>query len=155
MTPQVALIGIIFVTFLWGSWFQTVKHLGSFPIHAFISVMYAISVIIVWASIGMLGKTMIPQGIFHEIKGRPYLALAIFGCGIVFGIAMQMHLTVVKRIGLILSTSVSATCAILGGAVISVIFAGLPGRRIRDSPLFLSISSDTCNDSLSVCRRLP
>lgn len=88
--------------------------------------MYAISVIIVWASIGMLGKTMIPQGIFHEIKGRPYLALAIFGCGIVFGIAMQMHLTVVKRIGLILSTSVSATCAILGGAVISVIFAGLP-----------------------------
>ena len=126
MTPQVALIGIIFVTFLWGSWFQTVKHLGSFPIHAFISVMYAISVIIVWASIGMLGKTMIPQGIFHEIKGRPYLALAIFGCGIVFGIAMQMHLTVVKRIGLILSTSVSATCAILGGAVISVIFAGLP-----------------------------
>ena len=126
MTAQLAIAGIIFVTFLWGSWFQTVKHLGNFPVHAFISVMYGISVIIVWAAIGLLGKQMIPSGIFSEISSSPGLTLAILGCGIVFGIAMQMHLTVVKRIGLILSTSVSATCAILGGTIISVLFAGIP-----------------------------
>ncbi len=126
MTVQLAIAGIIFVTFLWGSWFQTVKHLGNFPVHAFISVMYGISVIIVWAAIGLLGKQMIPSGIFSEISSSPGLTLAILGCGIVFGIAMQMHLTVVKRIGLILSTSVSATCAILGGTIISVLFAGIP-----------------------------
>ena len=126
MTAQLAIAGIIFVTFLWGSWFQTVKHLGNFPVHAFISVMYGISVIIVWAAIGLLGKQMIPSGIFSEISSSPGLTLAIWGCGIVFGIAMQMHLTVVKRIGLILSTSVSATCAILGGTIISVLFAGIP-----------------------------
>lgn len=126
MTAQLAIVGIIFVTFLWGSWFQTVKHLGSFPVHAFISVMYGISVIIVWVAIGLLGKQMIPLGVFSEIKSSPGLTLAILGCGIVFGIAMQMHLTVVKRIGLILSTSVSATCAILGGTIISVLFAGVP-----------------------------
>lgn len=126
MTAQLAIAGIIFVTFLWGSWFQTVKHLGNFPVHAFISVMYGISVIIVWAAIGLLGKQMIPSGIFSETSSSPGLTLAILGCGIVFGIAMQMHLTVVKRIGLILSTSVSATCAILGGTIISVLFAGIP-----------------------------
>lgn len=126
MTAQLAIVGIIFVTFLWGSWFQTVKHLGKFPVHAFISIMYGISVIIVWAAIALLGKQMIPAGIFTEIKSRPGLTLAILGCGVVFGIAMQMHLTVVKRIGLILSTSVSATCAILGGTIISIIFAGIP-----------------------------
>lgn len=126
MTTQAAIAGIIFVTFLWGSWFQTVKHLGSFPVHAFISIMYGISVVIVWLAIGVLGGQMVPQGVFYELKSSPWLALAILGCGIVFGIAMQLHLTVVKRIGLILSTSVSATCAILGGTIVSVLFAGIP-----------------------------
>ena len=126
LTTQIAIAGIIFVTFLWGSWFQTVKHLGNFPVHAFISMMYGISVIIVWLAIGILGKQMIPQGVWNEVKSSINLTLEILGCGVVFGIAMQLHLTVVKRIGLILSTSVSATCAILGGTIVSVVFAGIP-----------------------------
>lgn len=155
LTTQVAIAGIIFVTFLWGSWFQTVKHLGNFPVHAFISIMYGISVIIVWAAIGLLGKQMIPSGIFAEIKSSPGLTLAILGCGIVFGIAMQMHLTVVKRIGLILSTSVSATCAILGGTIISVLFAGIP-EGVSVASLFaasvlLILATITCQYA-GVCR---
>ncbi len=126
MTSQIAIIGIIFVTFLWGSWFQTVKHLGNFPVHAFISLMYGISVIIVWISIALLGNQMIPNGFLEEVGSNPGLMLAIFACGIVFGIAMQLQLTVVKKIGLILSTSVSATCSILGGTIVSAIFAGIP-----------------------------
>lgn len=126
MTMEMAIAGIIFVTFLWGSWFQTVKYIGDFPVHSFISMMYGISVVIVWLSIAVLGKQMIPNGVFHEMGSRKGLTLAILICGIVFGIAMQLHLTVVKRIGLILSTSVSATCSILGGTAVSVIFAGIP-----------------------------
>lgn len=126
MSTQTAIVGIIFVTFLWGSWFQTVKHIGNFPVHAFISIMYGISVVIVWLSIALTGRTMIPQGVFYEMKSNVDLTIAVFGCGVVFGIAMQLHLTVVKRIGLILSTSVSATCAILGGTIVSAIFAGVP-----------------------------
>lgn len=155
MTAQLAIAGIIFVTFLWGSWFQTVKHLGSFPVHAFISIMYGISVIIVWAAIGLLGKQMIPLGVFAEMKSSPGLTLAISGCGIVFGIAMQMHLTVVKRIGLILSTSVSATCAILGGTIISVLFAGVP-EGVSVISLFIAsvlliLATITCQFA-GVCR---
>lgn len=126
MNTQTAIAGIIFVTFLWGSWFQTVKHIENFPVHAFISMMYGISVVIVWLSIVLTGRSMIPQGVFYEMKSNVGLAIAVFGCGVVFGIAMQLHLTVVKRIGLILSTSVSATCAILGGTIVSAIFAGVP-----------------------------
>lgn len=155
MTAQLAIAGIIFVTFLWGSWFQTVKHLGSFPVHAFISVMYGISVIIVWAAIGLLGKQMIPLGVFSEISGRPGLTSAILGCGIVFGIAMQLHLTVVKRIGLILSTSVSATCAILGGTMISVLFAGISEGvsviSLFAASVLLILATITCQYA-GVCR---
>lgn len=126
MNSMMALLGIFLVTLLWGSWFQTVKHISQFPVHSYISLMYTISVPIVWISILLLNQTLIPNGILNEISSRPSLALIIFVCGIVFGIAMQLHLSVVKRIGLILSTSVSATCGILGGTVVSVIFAGIP-----------------------------
>lgn len=155
MSTQVAIAGIIFVTFLWGSWFQTVKHIGSFPVHAFISIMYGISVVIVWLSIGLTGKTMIPQGVFQEIANSPGLAAAVLVCGIFFGIAMQLHLTVVKRIGLILSTSVSATCAILGGTIVSAVFAGIP-EGVSVSVLFVAsflliLATITCQYA-GICR---
>lgn len=126
MNTQIALVGTIFVTFLWGSWFQTVKHTGNFPVHAFISMMYAVSVVIVWGAIGFLGAEMVPHGVLNEMTGNRPLALLVFACGLVFGVAMQLQLTVVKRIGLILSTSVSATCSILGGTTVSMMFAGIP-----------------------------
>ena len=126
MNTQIALAGTIFVTFLWGSWFQTVKHTGNFPVHAFISMMYAVSVVIVWGAIGFLGAEMVPHGVLNEMTGNRPLALLVFACGLVFGVAMQLQLTVVKRIGLILSTSVSATCSILGGTAVSMMFAGIP-----------------------------
>lgn len=126
MNTQIALAGTIFVTFLWGSWFQTVKHTGNFPVHAFISMMYAVSVVIVWGAIGFLGAEMVPHGVLNEMTGNRPLALLVFACGLVFGVAMQLQLTVVKRIGLILSTSVSATCSILGGTAVSMMFAGCP-----------------------------
>lgn len=126
MSILTATIGVWFVTILWGSWFQTVKHIKNYPVHAFITLMYAISVCLVWGCIGCFGQELIRNGVFHEIKSNMYLSFVIMVCGGIFGIAMQMHLYIVKRIGLILSTSVSATCAILGGTFVSLWFAGVP-----------------------------
>lgn len=126
MTPLLATIGVWFVTFLWGSWFQCVKHIKNVPVHLFITLMYAISVGIVWIVIGMFNYQFITNGIVNEIGSNVTLSVIIVLCGCVFGVAMQMHLQIVKRIGLILSTSVSATCAILGGLIISIWFAGVP-----------------------------
>ena len=126
MSPFTATIGVCFVTLLWGSWFQTVMHIKNFPVDAFITLMYAISVPIVWIPIVLFENTLIPNGVFTELSGNVKLAVSVILCGFVFGIAMQMHLTIVKKVGLILSTSVSATCAILGGIIVSIIFAGVP-----------------------------
>lgn len=126
MSIFAATIGVWFVTLLWVSWFQTVKHIKKFPVDAFITLMYAISVPIVWISIFIGNGTMIPEGVCTEICSNVVLAIGVIACGFVFGIAMQMHLTIVKKVGLILSTSVSATCAILGGTIVSILFAGVP-----------------------------
>lgn len=126
LTSSFALAIIIFVTILWGSWFQVVKHTGDYPIYAFLSWLYAFSIVIVWGSILFLQDTMVPGGVFAEIAGDWGRAGIVFVCGAMYAIGMQLQLTVVGRIGLILSTSISATSTILTGTVISAVFGGLP-----------------------------
>ena len=148
MSVQLATFGMIFVSLLWGSWFQTVKHIGKFPTEKFITLMYGFSVVIVWLSIAFLGPSMIPTSVFAELSSDPSLAVVIGICGVVFGIAMQLHLTVVKRVGLILSTSVSASAAILGGTIVTIIFAGVP-ESVSVAELFVaSFFVDCSNDCL-------
>ena len=45
-----AVFVLLFVTFLWGSWFQAVKHTGNYPIYVFLNWMYLFSVVIVWVA---------------------------------------------------------------------------------------------------------
>lgn len=126
LSQGVAIGIVLFVTFLWGSWFQTVKHTGSYPIVGFIAWLYVFSLGIVWGAAALLGPSMVPNGILHEISGDIPRACLVLLCGCVFAVAMQLHLTIVGRIGLILSTSVSATCCILCGTLVSAFFGGIP-----------------------------
>lgn len=126
LSSGVALAIIIFVTFLWGSWFQVVKHTGKYPIYTFLNWLYFFSVFIVWGSILLLHKSMVPNGVWNEISGDLPRAALVFLCGAMYAIGMQLQLTVVGQIGLILSTSISATCTILMGTVVSAVFGGLP-----------------------------
>lgn len=140
MSTLSATIGVLFVTLLWGSWFQTVKHIKEYPVHAFITLMYALSIPVVWLPVFFFnGTSLIPTGIINEISSNYALTSFIFVMGICFGIGMQMHLSIVKKIGLILSTSVSATCAILGGTIVSIIFAKLPEGVSAWTIIFASI----------------
>lgn len=88
--------------------------------------MYAISILIVWGFIAISKDESGFSSIISELKNHLTISGIVILCGCVFGVAMQMHLYIVQRIGLILSTSVSATCAILGGTLISIWFAGVP-----------------------------
>lgn len=126
LSSGAAIAIIIFVTFLWGSWFQVVKHTGKYPIYVFMNWLYFFSVFIVWGSILSLQKTMIPNGVWNEIFGDLPRTAIVLICGAMYAIGMQVQLTVVGRIGLILSTSISATCTILMGTLVSAIFGGLP-----------------------------
>lgn len=126
LSSGLALAIVIFVTILWGSWFQVVKHTGDYPIYAFLSWLYVFSLVIVFGSIALLQEKMVPAGVWNEISADWPRAWLVLFCGAMYAIGMQLQLMVVGRVGLILSTSVSATSTILMGTVISSIFGGLP-----------------------------
>ena len=126
LSQNSAVVVVLFVTFLWGSWFQVVKHTGKYPIAAFINWMYVFSVVIVWGSILLLQEKMVPVGITGEIFNNKTLSFVLLICGFIFALGIQVHLSIVGRMGLVLSTSISATCSILCGTVLSSIFGGIP-----------------------------
>ena len=125
LSQNTALIIVLIVTFLWGSWFQVVKHTGDYPIYEFLSWLYVFSLFIVWGSIAALHNYMIPKGVFYEISTDIPRVILVFGCGAVYAIGMQIQLSVVSRVGLILSSSISSTCSILSGIMITAVFGGI------------------------------
>ena len=126
MSATVAIIGMVLVTFMWGSWFQTVKHIKDYPIIAYTFWLYFFSPIIVWTSILFLHKQMVPDGVLNEIDRYPGKAMIVFLCGMVFAIGMQLQMGFVKKLGLILSTSVSASSSVLASTFITSFVGGLP-----------------------------
>lgn len=125
LSQNTALIIVLVVAFLWGSWFQVVKHTGEYPIYVFLSWLYIFSLIIVWGTIAATHDYMIPNGIFHEIASDIPRAVLVFGCGAVYAIGMQIQLSVVSRVGLILSSSITSTCSIISGTIISSVIGGI------------------------------
>lgn len=73
-----AVFVLLFVTFLWGSWFQAVKHTGNYPIYVFLNWMYLFSVVIVWGAIFIFEDKMIPDGVFNEIASDPGRVALVF-----------------------------------------------------------------------------
>ena len=121
-----AVFVLLFVTFLWGSWFQAVKHTGNYPIYVFLNWMYLFSVVIVWGAIFIFEDKMIPDGVFNEIASDPGRVALVFLCGAVYAVGMQIQLSAVSRVGLILSSSITSTCSILSGVIVSAILGGVP-----------------------------
>lgn len=120
-----ALIIMFLVSFLWGSWFQAVKHTGDYPIYGFLSWMYLFSIIIVWSVIGIFHETMIPEGILEEVNRNRGVAVLVILCGAVYAVGMQLQLMVVGNVGLILSSSITTTCSILSGIILSGLLGGI------------------------------
>lgn len=126
LTQSSAVIVLLFVTFLWGSWFQAVKHTGDYPIYVFLNWMFFFSVFIVWGAIFIFQKQMIPRGVIYEISSDPVRALIVFICGGIYAVGMQIQLSAVSRVGLILSSSITSTCSILSGVIVSAVLGGVP-----------------------------
>lgn len=125
LSQNTALAIVLLVTFLWGSWFQVVKHTGDYPIYAFLSWLYVFSIFIVWGSIGALHTVMIPKGIWNEIRADIPRTLIVLFCGGLYAVGMQLQLSVVSRVGLILSSSVTSTCSILSGILLTAVLGGI------------------------------
>lgn len=125
LSQNTALAVLLLVTFLWGSWFQVVKHTGDYPIYAFLSWLYVFSIFIVWGSIGALHTVMIPKGIWNEIRSDMPRTVIVLLCGGLYAVGMQLQLSVVSRVGLILSGSVTSTCSILSGIILTAVLGGI------------------------------
>lgn len=120
-----ALILIILTSFMWGSWFQFSLRLKQFPIYGFMLLMYLFSVVIVWGAIAFLAPAFLSDSIIVLIGENWKSCLLIILCGMAWSVGMQVNLLVVTKVGLIMSTSITATANIILGTGISILFGGL------------------------------
>lgn len=136
MSPSLSIFLLIIVTIMWGSWFQVVKHTGKFPISVFMFILYSFSLLIVFMVLFFSGEL---SNLFPEILLKKDVALKVLIGGMLFGIGMQINLTIVKQIGLILSASIIATCGILIGTFVSVSLGGIPAHASVATILFAAL----------------
>lgn len=120
-----ALLLLLFTTIIWGSWYQCIKRLNGWPVAAFMLWMYTFSVGIVWGIILVIKPFFISESLLEIMQRRPKDCLFALCCGMFFCAGVQINMIVIKNVGLILSTSISATCSVLVGTFTSCLFGGI------------------------------
>lgn len=149
--PQsVALLMIFVTTFLWGSWYQFVKRLGKYPISAFMLWLYTFACAIVWLAIFFLKPFFIEGSLWSNIQGNEGLCVLSVICGMMMAIGNQLHMGVVKKVGLIISTSICATAGVLTGTLISCLVGGVPEGA---SFLVILIATAILISAVLVCQK--
>lgn len=123
---NVALSMVLLTTVLWGSWAQFIKKTDEWPIAAFMLWLYSFSLILITPAVLLLQETFIPEGIAESIAAHPGTVLLVFICGATFAIGIQIQMMVVKKGGLIFSTSITSMLTIPIGCFISSFFGGIP-----------------------------
>ena len=98
---------------------------GRFSAAGLLLWLYGFSFVLVWSFI------LIVEGfdigwIFGEICADPWRALFVMACGSGMALGIQLQMTVIGRVGLVLSNSVNATFGILLGTLLSAVLGKLP-----------------------------
>lgn len=127
MTETGAILMILMAAFLWGSWLMGTKYTKDFPLPAFMIWLYTASFVLVWAVV-LVSEAVRPTNFIPIIADSPWLAAFVMICGGSMAIGMQIQMSVIGRVGLILSNSVSATSGVLLGTFVTVIIGGLPDQ---------------------------
>jgi hypothetical protein len=117
---------VLLTSFMWGFWHQFVKKISPWPLPAFMIWMYTSGTVIVWACVLAFRRALVPEGIMTAILSAPGFAALAMLCGAGFAIGMQIQLYVVSKMGLIYSTSIVSSSAIILGTVLSSILGGIP-----------------------------
>jgi glucose uptake protein GlcU len=120
-----AIFMVLTAAFLWGSWMQATKYTGDFPLPAFLLWLYGFSLVLVWGFIFLIEGFDIGW-IFDEIGADPWRAWFVMICGAGMALGIQLQMTVIGRVGLVLSNSVNATFGILLGTLLSAVLGKLP-----------------------------
>lgn len=121
-----AIVMIMLVGFLWGSWYTFIKIIPKDQVPVFVFWLYIFANIIVWTVVLIGHKVWIPAGIVEELQRTGYYIPLILFLGALFGLNIQLTLYLMGRLGIIFSISISSTFGILGGTLVSALFGGLP-----------------------------
>lgn len=125
MTQTTGIIMVLIAAFLWGSWLQATKYTKDFPLPTFMIWLYGSSFVIVLLFVSIANKFNLSP-VIKNIYTSPWLALFVMVCGGLMAIGMQIQMDVIGRVGLVLSNSVSATCGVLLGTLVTGLVGGLP-----------------------------
>lgn len=125
LSTMSAMALLILTTLMWGSWFQFGKRLNGYPVPAFMIWLYTFSVVIVWAIIGLIKPYFTDESFLRIAAEKKKLCLFIIICGAFWSVGVQINMRAIKNVGMILSTSITATASIVMGTGISCYFGGL------------------------------
>jgi hypothetical protein len=126
LTTGVAVFMAVFATFLWGSWFVSLKFIKDFPLDGFYVVLFITSFIFVWL-VGLIVDGGGLLGNIQEVfKTDPSRVLVSLACGVAYVFGMRISLYVMQTIGLSLTQPISASISIIIGISVSTLIGGIP-----------------------------
>lgn len=125
LNPLGAIFVILFAAFMWGSWFQFIKHLDDYPIDGYLLHVFFFSVLLVLTVMVVLVGGTFTTIIRSRLQTDPIVIYGTLFCGAMYAIGMRINLNVMSKMGLILATAISSTGSVLVGTGISILMKSI------------------------------
>jgi hypothetical protein len=116
----------LLAAFFWGTWFISLKYLGSYPVDGFYLTLFATSLIFVWTVGIILDHEALLGNIRQVLAADPSRVTITLLCGVLYVIGIRLSLTVMQKIGLSLSQPIQASINIMVGTLVSGLVGGIP-----------------------------
>jgi len=126
LTTGASVFMAIFATFLWGSWFVSLKFIKDFPLDGFYVVLFITSFIFVWSVGFIVDGAALLENIREVFETDPSRVLVSLACGVAYVFGMRISLYVMQIIGLSLTQPISSSVTIVIGISVSTIIGGMP-----------------------------
>lgn len=125
MNINLAILFTLTAAFLFASWYQSLKHLGDYPLAGFIFWLYISSFITISIALLILGPKDMPGGIWMLLTGKRMLALGIMLGGFSLAIGMAISLSHMKENGMVANMAIMGTVSSITGLVLTFVIGGL------------------------------
>lgn len=126
LSTGLAIFLSLFAAFLWGSWFISLKYLGSYPVDGFYMTLFTTSIVFVWiVGFALDGRALLVD-LRSVLDSEPSILYVTLLCGVLYVTGIRISLVALQRIGLSLSQPIQASFNILVGTFISGLVGGIP-----------------------------
>ena len=126
LTTGTAVFLAVFATFLWGSWFISLKFIGDYPIDGFYITLFITSFILVWCVSFIVDGSALLENLREVFEADPSRVLVSLACGVGYVFGMRISLYVMQTIGLSLTQPISASVTMIIGILVSIFIGGVP-----------------------------